>query len=53
MNPLPPGFNALLVVNTFFAVLIAGTAWRLLAAHAMASNSPGLKTAGKAMSFQY
>lgn len=50
---MPNGFNALVVLNTFLAVLIAGTVWKLLAMHMMATGNPTLVNAGRAMAFQY
>lgn len=50
---MPTGFNAAVVVNTFLAVLIAGTAWRLMALHAISSGNSLLRTTGQAMAFQY
>lgn len=50
---MPVGFNAAVALNTFLAVLIVGTAWRLAALHAVASNNALLRTVGQAMSFQY
>jgi hypothetical protein len=46
-------FSALNVLNTFLAVLLAGTFWRLLALHLQASPNPSLAHAGAAMNFQY
>jgi hypothetical protein len=50
---MPTGFNAAVAVNTFLAVLIVGTAWRLLSLHAVNSGNPLLRTTGQAMAFQY
>lgn len=45
--------GALHLVTAFLGVVLIGTLWRLLAAHAASSNSPWLTQLGKAMSFQY
>lgn len=50
---MPTGFNALVVVNTFLAVLIGGTLWRLLSLHMIASDNPTIRNLGTAFSFQY
>lgn len=50
---MPTGFNAAVALNTFLAVLIVGTAWRLLSLHAVASGNPTVRQLGAAMSFQY
>lgn len=50
---MPTGFNAVVALNTFLAVLIVGTAWRLVSLHAVASNNATAATIGKAMAFQY
>lgn len=50
---MPTGFNAAVALNTFLAVLIVGTAWRLLSLHACASGNPTIRQLGNAMSFQY
>lgn len=50
---MPVGFNAAVALNTFLAVLIVGTAWRLSALHAVGSSNALLRTLGQAMSFQY
>lgn len=50
---MPTGFNAAVALNTFLAVLIVGTAWRLLSLHFVASNNPTARNLGTAMSFQY
>ena len=41
------------MLHVFMLVLIAGTLWRLLEFHAMASPNPALQHLGKAMSVQY
>ena len=50
---MPTGFNAMVALNTFLAVVIVGTAWRLVALHLIASGNPGLRNFGAAMDFQY
>ena len=50
---MPTGFNALVALNTFLAVLLVGTLWRLISLHFVASNNAALRQAGTAMSFQY
>lgn len=50
---MPTGFNAAVALNTFLAVLIVGTVWRLIALHLIASGNPTLQYVGSAMSFQY
>lgn len=50
---MPPGFNALVALNTFIAVLIVGTTWRLISVHLVASSNQQAKNLGQAMSFQY
>ncbi len=50
---MPPGFNAVVALNTFFAVLLVGTAWRLLSLHMTASSNSSMHTLGTAMAFQY
>jgi hypothetical protein len=50
---MPTGFNAMVALNTFLAVLIVGTAWRLLSLHLSASGNQSAKTLGLAMAFQY
>jgi hypothetical protein len=45
--------DAQVILHVFAIVLIAGTLWRLLQVHAMASPSPWLSHLGEAMSFQY
>jgi len=46
-------FSALSALNTFLAVLLVGTAWRLGSLHLAASPHPGLSRVGQAMAFQY
>lgn len=50
---MPTGFNAVVALNTFFAVLIVGTMWRLVSLHLVASNNSTAHTLGSAMAFQY
>jgi hypothetical protein len=46
-------FSALSALNTFLAVLMVGTFWRLASLHLVASNNPTASHLGRAMSFQY
>ncbi len=46
-------FSAASALTIFFAVLLVGTVWRLMTYHLTASTSPGAKTLGQAMAFQY
>jgi hypothetical protein len=46
-------FSAVHALNTFLAVLIVGSAWRLLSLHLASASSPGMQHLGRAMSFQY
>ena len=46
-------FSAASAMTIFFAVLLAGTVWRLAAFHLTSSTSPGARTLGQAMAFQY
>lgn len=41
------------IVHVFLIVLIAGTLWRLLSYHLVASSAPHLNHLGLAMSTQY
>jgi hypothetical protein len=50
---VPTGFNAAVALNTFLAVLLVGTAWRLISMHLVASNNQAAKNLGAAMAFQY
>jgi hypothetical protein len=50
---MPTGFNAAVALNTFLAVLIVGTAWRLVSLHLVASGNQTLRHLGSAMNFQY
>ena len=46
-------FSAASAMTIFFAVLLAGTVWRLMSFHLTASSSTGARTLGQAMAFQY
>lgn len=46
-------FGALVIGGTFVGVLLAGTLWKLGAAHLATSDNPKLSELGKAMIFQY
>jgi hypothetical protein len=46
-------FGALGAAQAFLAVLILGTLWRLLTAHAAASSHQGLVHFAQAAAFQY
>lgn len=46
-------FSALSALNTFLAVVLVGTAWRLGALHLAASSNSAMRHAGCAMNFQY
>lgn len=50
---MPTGFNAAVALNTFLAVLIVGTMWRLLSLHLVASGNTTYRNLGTAMAFQY
>jgi hypothetical protein len=50
---MPTGFNAMVALNTFLAVLIVGTAWRLLSLHLVATGNQTYRNLGTAMAFQY
>lgn len=50
---MPTGFNAAVALNTFLAVLLVGTAWRLISLHLVASSNPAARNLGTAMNFQY
>lgn len=45
--------SAASAMTIFFAVLLAGSVWRLASFHLTASSSPGARTLGQAMAFQY
>jgi hypothetical protein len=46
-------FSPLHALQSFLAVVIIGTVWRLLALHMVGSKAPLVHAAGKAMTFQY
>jgi hypothetical protein len=46
-------FSVMSAAQAFLAVVIIGTAWRLIAYHLTASSSEAAQHAGKAMAFQY
>lgn len=46
-------FSAVHALNIFLAVLIVGSAWRLISLHLSAATAPGVQHLGRAMSFQY
>lgn len=46
-------FSGLNVINTFLAVLIAGTVWRLASYRLAASPRAEFRNLGTAMAFQY
>ncbi len=50
---MPTGFNAMVALNTFLAVLIVGTAWKLIALHLVATNNSTFRNLGTGMLFQY
>lgn len=50
---MPTGFNSAVALNTFLAVLIVGTAWRLISLHFVASGNQTVVNLGSAMAFQY
>lgn len=41
------------IAHVFLSVLIAGTLWRMLSYHAVASKNPQVQHLGKAMAVQY
>ena len=41
------------ISHVFLSVLIAGTLWRMVTFHLLASNNPSLTHRGKAMTVQY
>ena len=45
--------GAIAAITTMIYIALLGTFWRLLAAHAVASDSPTFTELGKAMLFQY
>lgn len=46
-------FSALAALNIFLAVLVVGTAWKIVALHLTASANPRISMLGQAMAFQY
>lgn len=46
-------FSALSALNTFLAVLLVGTFWRLASLHLAASTNASASHLGQAMAFQY
>lgn len=46
-------FSAASALTIFLAVLLCGSAWRLMSLHLASSPSPGARTLGQAMAFQY
>lgn len=46
-------FSAVTALQTFLAVLIVGTVWRLVSLHLIASPNPRISQLGQGMSFQY
>jgi hypothetical protein len=46
-------FGALVITSAFLGTLLAGTLWRLTAAHLIASGSPARVQVGRTMLFQY
>lgn len=46
-------FGALIIGGTFVGVLLAGTLWRLTAAHLVVSANPTARRIGEAMAVQY
>jgi hypothetical protein len=46
-------FSAMNALNTFLAVLIVGSLWRLASAHLAAANNETAAHLGRAMAFQY
>lgn len=46
-------FSATTALAAFFAVLLCGTLWRLIASHLVASGNPLANHIGSAMIFQY
>lgn len=46
-------FSAMSAAQAFLAVVIVGTAWRLIAYHLTANSNENLQHVGKAMAFQY
>jgi hypothetical protein len=52
-NKVHTHIGALLAIPAFLAVLLAGTLWRLAAAHLVRSSSPTAQSIGGAMAVQY
>ncbi len=46
-------FSAVSALTIFFAVLLAGTVWRLVSLHLAASPNASARNLGQAMAFQY
>lgn len=46
-------FGALVIGGTFIGVLLAGTLWKLTAAHLIASDNPQWQAFGRGMIIQY
>lgn len=46
-------FGVLVIGGTFLGVLLAGTLWRLIAAHLAVSNNPTAQAIAKTMAVQY
>jgi hypothetical protein len=46
-------FSTVAAMQAFLAVVIIGTLWRLLSAHAASSTNPLLSKMGRTMAFQY
>lgn len=46
-------FSAMSALQTFLAVLIVGSLWRLTAAHMVTASNPTVEYLGRAMLFQY
>lgn len=46
-------FSAVGALNTFLAVLIVGTLWKVISLHLTASGNPRISALGQAMAFQY
>jgi len=52
-DPMHTHFSAVSALQTFLAVLIVGSLWRLTAAHMVAASNSTVQFAGRAMLFQY
>ncbi|MFD9893713.1 hypothetical protein ACFWY9_30575 [Amycolatopsis sp. NPDC059027] len=46
-------FSFISALNSFMAIVVIGTLWRLISAHLMAAKHPTAKFVGQAMAFQY